>query len=116
MNTEEQVLVKVCGFGGVQRGNDFGRELIRRNEVEAKVRRLKNGNSPSKDEVTGEMIKGGGDMDMVIDWRWRLCNVAFESGLPEDWRSAVIVSLYNGKGERTECRNYGDNSLLSMVG
>ena len=25
--------------------------------------------------------------------------------VPEDWRSAVIVSLYNGEGERTECRN-----------
>ena len=40
------------------------------------------------------MIKGG---DMVVDLIWRLCNVAFENGVaPEDWRSAVIVSLYKG--------------------
>ena len=33
--------------------------------------------------------------------------MAFESsGVPEDWRSAVIVLLYKGKGERTECKNY----------
>ena len=25
------------------------------------------------------MIKGGGDR--VVDWIWRLCNMAFESGL-----------------------------------
>ena len=32
--------------------------------------------------------------------------MAFESGvLPEDWSSAVIVPLYKGKGEKTECNN-----------
>ena len=32
--------------------------------------------------------------------------MAFESGVvPEDWRSAVIVPMYEAKGKRTECRN-----------
>ena len=32
------------------------------------------------------MIKGGGDR--VVDWIWRLFNVAFQSGVePEDWIS-----------------------------
>ena len=35
-----------------------------------------------------------------------LYTMASESGgVPEDWRSDVIVPLYRGKGERTECRN-----------
>ena len=43
--------------------------------------------------------------------------MAFESGVvPEGWRSVVIVLLYKGKGERTECSNYRSISLLSMVG
>ena len=43
--------------------------------------------------------------------------MAFESDVVlEDWRSAVIVPLYKGKGERTECKNYRGISLLSMVG
>ena len=38
--------------------------------------------------------------------------MAFESGvMPEDWRSAVIVPLYKGKGERTECIKYRGTSL-----
>ena len=37
-------------------------------------------------------------------------------GVPEDWRSAMIVPLYKGKGERTECKNYRGISLLSVVG
>ena len=31
--------------------------------------------------------------------------------MPEDWRSAVIAPMYNGKGEKNECKNY---SLLSV--
>ena len=41
----------------------------------------------------------------------------FESDvLPDEWRSVVIVPLYKGKGERTECKNYKGISLLSVVG
>ena len=43
--------------------------------------------------------------------------MAFESGIvPGDWRSAVIVLLYKGKGERTECKNYRGISFLNVVG
>ena len=43
--------------------------------------------------------------------------MASESAVvPEDLRSAVIVPLYKGKGERTECKNYRDINLLSVVG
>ena len=53
-----------------------------------------------------EMIKGGGG-DIVVDWIWRLCNMAFGSVVvSEDWRSAMIVPLYKNKGERTVCSNY----------
>ena len=57
-----------------------------REKKERRVRRvgkLKNGKAVGHDEITGEMIKGGGDR--VVDWIWRLCNMAFESGVvPED--------------------------------
>ena len=60
--------------------------------VEVRVGKLKKGKAAGKDEITGEIIKGGGDR--VVDWIWRLCNMPFKSGVvPEDWRSAVIVPL-----------------------
>ena len=53
-----------------------------------RVGKLKNGKAASKDEITLEMIKGGGDR--VVYWICRLCYMVFESGVvPEDWRSAV---------------------------
>ena len=75
----------MCGFDGIQRDSYFGGETVGRVEVE--VGKLRNGKAAGRDEITGEMVKGGGDR--VVDWIWRLCNMAFESGIvPGVWRSA----------------------------
>ena len=44
-----------------------------RAEVEVRVGKLNNGKAAGKDEITGEIIKGGGNR--VVDWIWRLCNM-----------------------------------------
>ena len=60
-----------------------------------------------------EMTKGGSDM--VVDWIWRMYNMAFESGVvPEDWRSAVIVPCTRVK-EREMNVVIRYVNLLSMV-
>ena len=60
MDTQEQVAIPMCGFNGIQGGNYFGGGgPIRRVEVEVRVCKLKNGKATGKDEITGEMIKGG---------------------------------------------------------
>ena len=103
--TQEEVAVHMRCFDGIRRGNYFRGEGIGRAEVEVRVGKFKNGKTTDKDEITGKMIKGGGDR--VEDCIWRLCNMASESGVvPEDSRSDGIVPLYKGKGERTECKNY----------
>ena len=51
----------MSGFDGIRRGSYFGEEPIRRTEVEVREEKLKNGKGAGKDEVTGEMIKGGGN-------------------------------------------------------
>ena len=87
----------MCGFDGVKRGIYLGGDPIRRTDVEVRLGKLKNGKVASKDEVTGEMVKGGGDM--VLNWIWRFGNMAFENGIVcKDWRSTVIASLYKGRG------------------
>ena len=68
----------MCGFDG----NYFGGEPIGRAEVEVSEGKLKNGKAAGKDEITGEIIKGGGDR--VVDWIWKLCNITFESGVVPD--------------------------------
>ena len=64
--------------------------------------KLNNGKAAGKDEIAGEIKVGG---NRVVDLIWRLCNMAFESGdMPEDWRSAMIVPLYEGKERRLNVR------------
>ena len=94
----------MCRFDIIQRSNYFGGDPIGRTEVEVRVGKLKNGKAAGKAEVTGEMVKGGGNI--VVDWIWRLCNMGFESGVqPDEWISDVIVPMYKGKEERVKCKN-----------
>ncbi len=38
------------------------------------------------------------------------------STVPDDWKKAIIVPLYKGKGSRSECSSYRGISLLSIPG
>ena len=43
--------------------------------------------------------------------------MAFENSVVgKDWTFSVIVPLYKGKEDRTECKNYRGIGLLSLVG
>ena len=69
----------MCDFDGIQRGNYFG------GEPEVKVGKLKNGKAACKDEITGEMIKGGSDR--VVDWIYEGCVI---------WPLRVVLYLKTG--------------------
>ena len=115
IGSNDEVIMTVCGFDGTRRNRYFGDEVISKEEEMDRVRKFKNGKSAGIDEITGEMIKNGGKM--VIDWILKLCNKAFMEGIvSRDWRRAVIVPLYKGKGDKGNCRNYRVFSLLSVVG
>ena len=89
IDTEEQVAVHICDFYGIWRGNYVGGQPIGRAEVEVRIGKLKKGKATCKDEITEEMIKGGGDR--VLDWIQRLCNMAFESVVvPKYWKYTVM--------------------------
>ena len=54
IDIQEQAIVQMCGFDGIQRSNYLGGVPIGR--VEVRVGKLKNEKAAAKDEVTGEMI------------------------------------------------------------
>ena len=90
IDAQELVAVHMCGFDGISRGNYFAVEPIGNADVEVRVEKLENGKATDGDEIAGQMIKGEGDK--VVNWIWRLCNMAFAI--------AVIGPLYKGKEER----------------
>ena len=73
IDTQEQVAVHMCSSVGIQRGNYFGGEAIGKDEVEVRVGKLQNEKATGKDELTGEMIKGGGEK--MVDWTWSVCDM-----------------------------------------
>ncbi len=46
-----------------------------------------------------------------------LCEQAWKKGeVPDDWEKAIIVPLYKGKGNRSECSSYRGITLLGIPG
>ena len=64
-------------LGGLQQNKGWKWETG--SEVEVRVGNLKIRKASGKDEVTGEMVNGG--CNMVLDWIWSMCNMAFKSGV-----------------------------------
>ena len=64
IDTHEEVAVHMSGFDGIRRGNYFRGEPTGRAEVEVRMDKLKM-ERLQVNEITGEMIKGGGDW--VVD-------------------------------------------------
>ncbi len=46
-----------------------------------------------------------------------ICERAWKEGeVPDDWKKAIIIPLYKGKGSRSECSSYRGISLLCVPG
>ena len=76
---------------------------------------LKLGKSPGSDGIPAEVYQHRGEA--VLDKLQDLFTNCWENGtLPQDFRDAVIVSLYKNKGEKSECSNYRGITLLSIAG
>ena len=88
---------------------------ISEEEVVSAIKSMKCGKSPGVDEITPEMLKAGGNE--ILIWFKRLANVCMNEGeVPKDWQRSIIVPLYKGKGDKTECGSYRGISLLSVPG
>ena len=84
-------------------------------DVRKAMKKLKGGESPGVDGITSEMLKCGGEC--LLEWLRRVCNVCvLEEKVQNDWMKAIIVPIYKGKGDRSECKNYRGISLLSILG
>jgi len=84
-------------------------------EVKAAVYKLNSGKSPGMDQLYAEIIKCAG-----CNMMQRLTNLLqtawHDEYVPQDWRNALMVVLYKGKGAKDDCGNYRGISLLSVVG
>ena len=61
--------------------------------------------------LAAEMIQAA--WDIGTQWILDLCNgIVKEGGIPEDWKSSVVLPIYKGKGDPMESGSYRGIKLL----
>ena len=86
-----------------------------REEIRKATMQMKVGKSPGIDGIPAEVYHHGGEA--VLDKLQDLFTNCWEKGtLPQDLRNAVIVFLYQNKGEISDRSNYRGITLLSIAG
>ena len=81
--------------------------------IRASIKGLKERKAPGADNITAEMLQGGGEH--TVKMMHQLCNKIYqEEHLPVDWWRAIIVPLYK-KSDKRDCGNSRGISFLSIL-
>ena len=84
-------------------------------EVRKAIRQLSSGKAPGSYAILDEIYKEGGTA--VTGKLLTLVQVIWEKeSVPQDFKDASIIHLYERKGNREACDNHPGISLLSMAG
>jgi sorting nexin-29 len=83
-------------------------------EVASCIKVLRNHAASGEDQIDARMLKAG---PIVTTWLHRVVAAVWASGkAPAEWKSALVIPLYKGKGARDTAGNYRGISLLSIAG
>ena len=89
-------------------------EVFTAAEVATAVKGIKSGKAAGEDKIRPEMLKALTREGIL--WLTRVCQVAWKFGkTPRDWQTGVIIPIFK-KGDRKQCTNYREISLLSLPG
>jgi len=84
-------------------------------EVRTAILKLRNGRADGCDGIPPELLKCA--VDPVSTTLHLLFTKVQRSGrVPADWRDGIIVSLYKGKGPKSDCSSFRPTTLLSVPG
>ena len=84
-------------------------------EVTAAIKRLRNGRAPGSDGIPAELLKCA--IEPVARMLHFLFIRVWRTGhIPLDWRDGIIITLYKGKGQKSDCGSYRPITLLSVPG
>ena len=109
--TDENATSKLC----VRPTMDKLSVNITMGELEKAPKETRTGKAPGLDGIPSEVKKKGGLAlkSQLLD----LYNACWQKQLlPQDFKDALIVTIYKKKGDRNECGNHHGISLLSIAG
>ena len=112
--TIEELVQKMEAGQGANQQSEAAAQPPTVQEVEEAVFACRNGAAPGVDGIAAPMLKLSGTM---LKWLHRVIVAVWESGkAPVEWKRALLVALYKGKGERKVRDSYRGISLLSIPG
>ena len=85
---------------------------ITKAEIRTAIRKMKNGKSGGKDNITVELLKA--DIDVSEEWLEDLFKTIWDSEeVPKSWKQGLIVKIPK-KGDLTKCGNWRGITLTSV--
>ena len=86
-------------------------EKVACNEIVEAIQRMKSGKATRPSEVSVEMIIAGGEIGIKV--MMELCQRVFDGrGMPDEWKTSVIVPIFKEKGSVMSCGSYRGVKLL----
>ena len=86
-------------------------EKVARNEIVEAMQRMKSGKATGPSEVSVEMIVASGEIGVKV--MMELCQRVLDGrGMPDEWKTSVIVPIFKGKGDVMSCGSYRGVKLL----
>lgn len=116
-------LLNQDGMAHAEAGDEVNRRPIRTDicrditmeELSKALKTTADGKAPGTDGIPAEVLKLGGPhlREALLD----LYNRCLRTGkVPQDFRDALIVTIYKKKGDRAVCGNHRGISLLAIAG
>ena len=86
-------------------------EKVVRNEIVEAIQSMKSGKATGTSEVSVEMIVASGKIGVKV--MMELCQRVLDGrGMPDEWKTSVIVPIFKGKGDVMSCGSYRGVKLL----
>ena len=86
-------------------------EKVAHNKIVEAMQRMKSGKTTGPSEVRVEMIITSGEIKVkvMMEWCQRVLN---GRGMPDEWKTSVIVPIFKGKSDVMSCGSYREVKLL----
>ena len=86
-------------------------EKVSCKEVREAIRKIKQGKAARLSEITTEMIVAGGRIAEEV--MLQLCQRVLDGkGIPDEWKTSVVVSIFKEKGDVINCGSHRAVKLL----
>ena len=88
-------------------------EKVACNEIVEAIQSMKSGKTTGTSEVSVEMIVASGEIGVKV--MMELCQHVLDGrGMPDEWKTSVIVPIFKGKGDVMSCGLYRGEKLLEL--